>query len=94
MGRAATKSKEYTKAGVVLKTLIQGNDPDTGEPFPSDSILNRSDVQDVKPIETVFIVTGFRYGAKRGPGSAAASMIKPLPANPFQPAAGALVMSD
>lgn len=37
-------SKEYTKASVVLKALIQGNDPDTGEPFPSDSILNRSDV--------------------------------------------------
>ncbi len=37
-------SKEYAKADAVLKALIQGNDPDTGEPFPSDSILTRSDV--------------------------------------------------
>lgn len=39
-----------------------------------------------------FIVTGFRYGAKRGPGSSAASVSEAPPTDPCQPAA-AMVMS-
>jgi|GEM_PF-2970498 len=34
----------YEKASVVIKALVQGTDPETGEPFPPDSVLNRSDV--------------------------------------------------
>jgi|SRR6185437_1700025 len=38
-------SKEHhEKANVVIKALVQGTDPETGEPFPPDSILNSSDV--------------------------------------------------
>lgn len=32
------------KANVVIRALVQGTDPASGEPFPPDSILNRSDV--------------------------------------------------
>ena len=42
----------------------------------------------------VFIVTGVRFGAKRGPGSAASSLCEPKPQNPAAPAAEvAMVMT-
>ena len=38
----------------------------------------------------IFIVTGVRFGAKRGPGSAAGSLCGPTPQSPVQPAAEAV----
>jgi single-stranded DNA-binding protein len=39
-----------------------------------------------KHCDSVFIVTGLRFGAKRGPGSAAGSLREPKPLNPMEPA--------
>jgi hypothetical protein len=33
-----------TRAQEVLQALVQGNDPDTDEPLPRDSVLNRTEV--------------------------------------------------
>jgi single-stranded DNA-binding protein len=45
------------------------------------------DKQGERRCGSVFIVTGFRFGAKRGPGSAAGSLCEPRPENPVEPAA-------
>jgi single-stranded DNA-binding protein len=52
------------------------------------------DKQGEKHCENVFIVTGFRFGAKRGPGAVAASALEPTPRNPAQPDTEALAIAS
>jgi hypothetical protein len=44
-----------------------------------------------KHCSIAFIVTGVRFGAKRGPGPAASSMCEPRPSNPVEPSAEAVM---
>jgi single-stranded DNA-binding protein len=46
-----------------------------------------------KHCSIAFIVTGVRFGAKRGPGPAASSMCEPRPSNPVEPSAEAVMAS-
>lgn len=45
------------------------------------------DKQGERCCRNVFIVTGLRFGAKHGPGSAASSLCEPRPDAPLEPAA-------
>jgi hypothetical protein len=47
----------------------------------------RTKLELIQSSGNVFIVTGFRFGAKRGPGSVAGSLCEPRPESPVEPAA-------